>query len=176
LFGRELPSAEEGIETTVTKKTPPAEPAERPSFEFGLPMSTEEEKVLPVGRKAMDEMREGLGLAKAEDAPARHPDIVSFESLDMASRASHEDYAYTQPVVTEPLATATQRVAAREPEQPFSTPSRAPEVSDEMLKGVAREAIEKAAREILERVAWEVIPDLAERLIREEIERLKAEK
>jgi hypothetical protein len=167
--------AEEGRETTVTKKAPPAEPAERPSFEFGMPMSTEEEKVLPVGRKAMDEMREGLGLAKA-DAAARHPDIVSFESLDMASRASHEDYAYTQPVVTEPPATATQRAATREPEQPFSTPSRAPEVSDEMLKGVAREAIEKAAREILERVAWEVIPDLAERLIREEIERLKAEK
>jgi len=139
-----------------------------------MPMSTEEEKALPVGRKAMDEMREGLGLAKAEDAAARHPDIVSFESLDMASRAAHEDYAYTQPVVTEPPATAMQRVATREPEQPFSAPSRAPEVSDEMLKGVAREAIEKAAREILERVAWEVIPDLAERLIREEIERLKA--
>jgi hypothetical protein len=148
-----------------------------PSFEFGAPMPTEEEKALPIGQKAMDEMRQGLGLAEdAEGASARHPDIVSFESLDMASRASHDDYVYTPPAVKAPPAPAVQPVAVRQPEQPLSTPIRASEVSDEMLKGVAWEAIEKAAREILERVAWEVIPDLAERLIREEIERLKAEK
>lgn len=172
LFGREPSPAEESWETTVARKTPP--PAEMPSFEFGVPLSSEEEKALPVGQKAMDEMREGLGLA--EDAAARHPDIVSFESLDMASRASHEDYAYTPPAVKEPPAPAAPTAAAREPGQTLSAPSRAPGASDEMLKGVAREAIEKAVREILERVAWDVVPDLAERLIREEIERLKAEK
>lgn len=173
LFGREHSPAEESGETTVARKPHPAGPAERHSFEFGAPLSTEEERVLPLGQKAMDEMREGLGLAgDAADESARHPDIVSFESLDMASRASHEDYLYTAPVVKAPP--ATQSVAAPEPS--FSAPSRAPEVSDEMLKGIAREAIGKAAREVLERVAWEVIPDLAERLIREEIERLKAEK
>jgi cell pole-organizing protein PopZ len=94
----------------------------------------------------------------------------------MASRASHEDFVYTPPVVKAPTTPATQTVTSREADRPFSTPTRALEVSNETLKGVAREAIEKAAREILERVAWEVIPDLAERLIREEIERLKAEK
>jgi hypothetical protein len=118
----------------------------------------------------MEEMREGLGLgggrARASDM---HPDIVSFESLDMASRASHEDYTFVPPVAVTPAEppAADRRAVA---------PSRFPGVSDEMLKDVAKESIEKAMREILERVAWEVIPDLAERLIREEIERLKAER
>ena len=148
-----------------------------PSFEFGVPLSAEEEGALPLGQKAMDEMREGLGLAgEAEGASVRHPDIVSFESLDMASRASHEDYVYTPSIVTVPSAPAAQTTAPSEPGQPVNALTRASEISDDMLKGVAWEAIEKAAREILERVAWEVIPDLAERLIREEIERLKAEK
>jgi len=114
----------------------------------------------------MDEMREGLGLGGSSDM---HPDIVSFESLDMASRASHEDYTFVPPASVAPA-------APRTAEKPPVAPSRLPEVSDEMLKGVAKESIEKAMREILERVAWEVIPDLAERLIREEIERLKAER
>lgn len=170
LFGR-APSP------AASRDLPKARPAEIPSFEFGVPISMEEEKALPVGQKAMEEMREGLGLAgDSDDAATRHPDIVSFESLDMASRASHEDYAYTPPVAKAPPAPATQPAAARAPEQPAKMPSGAQGVSDDMLKGVAREVIEKAAREILERVAWEVIPDLAERLIREEIERLKAEK
>jgi CheY-like chemotaxis protein len=177
LFGQEPSPAEESIETTVARETSPAKPVEMPSFEFGVPLSAEEEKALPIGQKAMDEMRQGLGLAEnAESDSARHPDIVSFESLDMASRAAHEDYAYTPPAVKATPAPARQPVTARQPEQPISTPFRAPDVPDDMLKGIAWEAIEKSAREILERVAWEVIPDLAERLIREEIERLKAEK
>lgn len=177
LFGGEQLPDDESSEVITARETPPAKPVEMPSFEFGVPLSVDEEKALPIGQKAMDEMRKGLGLAEnAEGDSARHPDIVSFESLDMASRASHEDYAYTPPAVKVTPAPARQPVTARQPEQPISTPFHAPDVSDDVLKGVAWEAIEKSAREILERVAWEVIPELAERLIREEIERLKTEK
>jgi len=174
LFGREAAPAEASLDAAVERESPSAKPSEMPSFEFGAPLSMDEEKALPTGQKAVDEMRKGLGLSEdAEGSAVRHPDIVSFESLDMASRASHDDYAYTPPAgKTPPVA---QPVAAREPEQPFAVPFHAPEASDDMLKGVARDAIEKVVREVLERVAWEVIPDLAERLIREEIERLKAE-
>jgi len=174
LFGREEAPVEASLEAAVERKASPSVPSEMPSFEFGAPLSMDEEKALPTGQKAMDEMRKGLGLAEEAEGPAvRHPDIVSFESLDMASRASHDDYVYTPPAGKTPQ--AAQPVAAREPAQSFAAPFPAPEASDDMLKGVARDAIERAVRDVLERVAWEVIPDLAERLIREEIERLKAE-
>jgi hypothetical protein len=128
----------------------------------------------------MEEMRKGLGLGEeAVDAASRHPDIVSFESLDMASRASHEDYSFSPPdegfgaPIAEPTPAPPAPPAAG---RAATAPSRALEIPEEMLRGVAKESMEKAMREILERVAWEIIPDLAERLIREEIERLKAEK
>ncbi|MBS1125135.1 MAG: response regulator [Nitrospirae bacterium] len=161
LFGKEPAFAE----------APGPEPAAPPSFDFNEPLPADAEDALPLGQRAMDEMREGLGLGGGTSrASDMHPDIVSFESLDMASRASHEDYTFVPPAAVTP---AAPRAAA---ERPAMAPSRFPGVSDEMLTDVAKESIEKVMREILERVAWEVIPDLAERLIREEIERLKAEK
>ncbi len=180
LFGKEPVHAEapapQAFEPVFETEAPGHEPAAPPSFDFSEPLPAEAEEALPLGRRAMDEMREGLGLggdtARASDM---HPDIVSFESLDMASRASHEDYTFAPPETAFAPPAAATPSASPAAERPAIAPSRAPEVSDEMLKGVARESIEKAMREILERVAWEVIPDLAERLIREEIDRLKAE-
>jgi CheY-like chemotaxis protein len=173
LFGKEPAFAEApaapAFEPVFETNAPGPEPAAPPSFDFNEPLPADAEGALPLGQRAMDEMREGLGLgggtARASDM---HPDIVSFESLDMASRASREDYTFVPPVAVTPAAPPAA-------ERPAMAPSRFPGVSDEMLKDVAKESIEKAMREILERVAWEVIPDLAERLIREEIERLKAE-
>ena len=179
IFGKEPAPAAEApaavFEPAREPERPPQKPAAPPSFDFSEPLPAEAEKALPLGQKAMDEMREGLGLG--EDAAAsRHPDIVTFESLDMASRASHEDYTFS------PSAAGAGAPAAAPPPAPpaagrAAAPSRTiPEIPEEMLRGVARESMEKAMREVLERVAWEIIPDLAERLIREEIERLKAEK
>jgi len=170
LFGREPQPAAEVRQPAGQ----PAVAAEAPpSFDFSEPLPADAEEALPLGQRAMDEMREGLGLGgNAAQVADMHPDIVSFETLDKASRASHEDYTFAPPEVefappvAAPAPAADQRAAA---------PYHIPDVSDEMFKGVAREAMEKAMREVLERVAWEVIPDLAERLIREEIERLKAE-
>jgi CheY-like chemotaxis protein len=174
LFGKEPAPAKapaaEAFEPAFKAGTPGPEPTAPPPFDFNEPLPAEAEEVLPLGQRAMDEMREGLGLGGGKARPSdMHPDIVSFESLDMASRASHEDYTFVPPAAVPPAAPPAA-------ERPATAPSRFPGVSDEMLKDVAKESIEKAMREILERVAWEVIPDLAERLIREEIERLKAER
>ncbi|NTW57601.1 MAG: response regulator [Nitrospirae bacterium] len=184
LFGKEpaisqAPAAqtlEPAFETDAGAPGP--EPTAPPSFDFNEPLSDEAKEALPLGQRAMDEMREGLGLgggtARATDM---HPDIVSFESLDMASRAPHEDYTFVPPAAVTPAAppAAERPAVAPAAERPAAAPPRLPGVPDDMLKDVAKESIEKVMREILERVAWEVIPDLAERLIREEIERLKAE-
>ena len=175
LFGKEPTFAEapavQAFEPAFETDAPGPEPAAPPSFDFNEPLPADAEDALPLGQRAMDEMREGLGLGGGTSrASDMHPDIVSFESLDMASRASHEDYTFVPPAAVTPAAPPA---AA---ERPAMAPSRFPGVSDEMLTEVAKGSIEKVMREILERVAWEVIPDLAERLIREEIERLKAEK
>jgi CheY-like chemotaxis protein len=186
LFGKEAAPAYEApapvFEPAIEAEMPSPEPAAPPSFDFSAPLPDEAESALPIGQKAMEEMREGLGLAEdmaASRLPDRHPDIVTFESLDMASRASHEDYTFSPPdagLGPSVAVPTTAPPAPRAAERAATTPSRGPEIPEEMLRSVARESMEKAMREVLERVAWEIIPDLAERLIREEIERLKAEK
>ena len=158
-------------ETAIPAFEPSAGPV---SYDFGEPLAAEAETVFPHGQKAVEEMREGLGLREGKtDSVTRHPDIVSFESLDMASRAPNDEYAYAPPDTT--ARPAPLPSAARGPGSPLPAASLSPQGTEELLMSVAKDVVEKAAREILERVAWEVIPDLAERLIREEIERLKAE-
>ena len=182
LFGREPMPAEGALTAAAPTAEAPGQPpaAESfPTFDFSEPLPAEAEEALPLGQRAVDEMREGLGLGDdAAFSPDKHPDIVSFESLDMASRASHEDYTFAPPepeLVPPPVEPAHTATAAPAAEPRIAAPLRVPDVSMEMPKGLSQEALEKAMREVLERVAWEVIPDLAERLIREEIERLKAE-
>jgi DNA-binding response OmpR family regulator len=134
-----------------------------PEVEVEEPVSREAERVLPVGQKAVEEMRAGLGLTeRVEQAP---PAFTSFESFG----ADAQEYAPSRPAA----AAAAPPRRAPERTMPQAPPAG---VSDDMLRGVAAEAVSRIAREVLEKVAWEVIPDLAERLIREEIERLKAEK
>jgi DNA-binding response OmpR family regulator len=133
-----------------------------PEVEVEEPVSREAERVLPVGQKAVEEMRAGLGLTeRVEQAP---PAFTSFESFG----ADAQEYAPSRPAA----AAAAPPRRAPERTMPQAPPAG---VSDDMLRGVAAEAVSRIAREVLEKVAWEVIPDLAERLIREEIERLKAE-
>jgi hypothetical protein len=147
-------------------------------FEIGESIMSEAETALPVGEKAMEEMRAGLGLGKeprdteAIHTTGTHPDIVSFESLDVASRVAHEEY--TPPSVEEePFPVTTEPPPGKAPED--IAPPMPPKMTDDALNTACRETVEKMAKEILERVAWEIIPELAERLIREEIKRLQAE-
>ncbi len=182
LFGEEPPIQQPvtpPIPAKVEERDVRAEAvAKEPAPAFGtVPfMPPEMEKALPVGQKAVDEMRQGLGLeeqAKAAETPAAtpmQPGFVSFESLDMASRVSHEEYSYDIPAVAEEAGKAGLPPA----DLPLARQSAQAAVSEDVLNAMSQEILAKIAREVLERVAWEVIPDLAERLIREEIERLKA--
>ena len=123
----------------------------------------------------MEEMRASLGLGgKSEQQPT--PEIVSFESLDMAT-ASAGEY---QPQQEPPRRPVPDSFVAREYVPPPPEPEvSAPAISDERLRSMVEESVAKivreVAREVIEKVAWEVIPDLAEMLIKAEIERLKAE-
>jgi hypothetical protein len=159
-----------------TKRFVPQAPS---PFELSESLLSEAETALPVGERAMEEMRAGLGLESGKEPPKEeavesagaHPDIVSFESLDVASRVAHEEY--TPPFAEEePFAAAPEPLSTKA--QEFVEPPVPPMMTDDALTTVCRETVEKMAKEVLERVAWEIIPELAERLIREEIERMQA--
>ncbi len=188
------PSAEEEIVFEV-----------EPVVEIEEPMASEVEHALPVGEKAMQEMRAGLGLSgKGEQA---QPEIVNFESLDLATAAADE-YRPQQAPPRRPAPDSfvpREHVPPPEPAAPASamseerlrsiaeetisrvareyfkstSPVQPPKVSEDTVRRGIEEAVSKiareVAREVIEKVAWEVIPDLAEMLIKAEIERLKAE-
>jgi CheY-like chemotaxis protein len=172
LFGR-VPEPEATFEPTVEAEVVEDASSGTGPFDFSEPLPSDTEAALPLGARAMEEMREGLGLGGERDETfgeaESHPDIVSFESLDMASRVDHEDYA---PPMSERLKAPLAPAAT--PPPAYAPPGPLPAVTEEMLSSIYQDAVQKVAREVLERVAWEVIPELAERLIREEIERLKA--
>jgi CheY-like chemotaxis protein len=147
-----------------------------PVVEIEEPLAREVAHALPVGEKAREEMRAGLGLG-AKGAQAQS-EIVNFESLDMATAAAGE----YQPPQAPPQRPAPDSFMPREYVPPPSEPgvsAPAAVISDERLRKMVEEVVTKiareVAREVIEKVAWEVIPDLAEMLIKAEIERLKAE-
>jgi CheY-like chemotaxis protein len=174
-----------------------------PVIEYEEQLPRETAKALPVGKKAVEEMREGLGLSGLEQTI--DDEIVSFESLDMATAEAREYVLpqqqekpsqpsrkpapaapaafIQQPVISESdiwnMAEATVSKIAKEmlgTMQPqASAGMTAPQVSEEMLQASVQQAVRDMAREIIEKVAWEVVPDLAAAMIRAEIERLKAE-
>jgi len=156
--------------------------------------------VLPIGERAREEMREGLGLM--EEAPAS--DIAELEAIGAipipdeyaphSSFIKREEKAPPRPafapspapsappaISEDMLRSIAEETIARFAREYFSTlpPPQPPKLSPETLRRGIEEAvggiIHEIAREIIERVAWEVIPQMAETLIREEIEKLKSE-
>jgi CheY-like chemotaxis protein len=154
---REAPGPSVGDAKQAAAPSPPAESEYEvePVFELAEPPLVHDAgTALPVGEKAVEEIRTGLGLSEQPQQGA--PEFTNFETLDAATAGARE---YMPPQ----RETRTATPAFEEQAIPV-----------EALKGIAEETIARLAREVLERVAWEVIPDLAERLIQEEIQRLKA--
>jgi CheY-like chemotaxis protein len=158
---------------------PPSEEEEvyevEPVVEVEEP-AREMERALPMGEKAMEEMRAGLGLGVK--GGQSQPEIVNFESLDMATAAAGE-YQPKQAPERRPVSDSfVPREYVPPPPEPGTSAPMA-EISDERLRNMVEASVAKIAREIarevIEKVAWEVVPDLAEMLIKAEIERLKTE-
>jgi len=156
------PQSVPAVDESVFEVEPEVEVEEGPTAEA--------EKALPVGAKAVEEMRFGLGLAP--EPKKAEPEIMSFESFGMEEQAPRE-YAPPPPKAPEFKAPAAKAPGAARPAQP---PTVSEDMVREMLRTVAEEAIAKIVREEVQKIAWEVIPELAEQMIREEIERLKTER
>lgn len=146
-----------------------------PEFDVEEQQAVEAEAALPVGDKAVEEMRAGLGLSAA----AEQEEAGGVESLGLAAVAALD--TFKKPAERRAETPKPRMPEAREYVPPISPgpATAATAVSEEMLRKVVEESVERivreTARQVIEKVAWEVIPDLAEMLIKAEIERLKAE-
>jgi CheY-like chemotaxis protein len=163
--------------TQADLKRTPAQPTEEegvyevePVVEVEEQLTREEEHALPVGEKAVEEMRAGLGLSGKGKPP--EPDIVSFESLDMATTAA-EEYRPQQaaPRRSEPYVPPMRE--AREyvpplPEPHVAAPAIA--ISEERLLSMAQETITRMAQDYFKKMPPVQPPQVSEEKLRSVVE------
>ncbi len=206
---QEAPTYEE----VRTSAAPPAEPIEaiieegvyevEPELEMEAPIMQDTGRALPVGERALEEMRKGLGLL--EEAPASglaeleaigavpipeepvppQPFLMTEKkapAVPPRAAAPQAPAAPAAPVISEEmLRSIAEEIITRFAREYFSrlSPPQPPKLSDETLRRGIEEAvggiIREMAWEVIERVAWEVVPQVAETMIRAEIEKLKSE-
>ncbi len=129
-----------------------------PVVEVEEELPRETAKALPVGEKAVAEMREGLGLGRPGPSD---DDIVSFESLNEATSAGQE---YAPPQKREPAPEArewkppVQQPAART--APRSAPaSQQAALSESDIWSMAESTVAKVAREMLGNMPPPALPE-----------------
>jgi CheY-like chemotaxis protein len=125
---------------------------------------------LPVGKRAVEEMREGLGLS-GKSAPDEQ-EIVSFESLDMATKNANE---YAPPRRPEPPRTQPAMPPLHEAREYVPPPSREAArlsigSSDAKLSAIAEEVVSRVASEYFKNAPSKRDPQLSEEATQSAIE------
>jgi CheY-like chemotaxis protein len=114
------------------------------------PLSREVAKALPVGEKAVEEMRASLGLA--DEPEAEQTEVVSFESFETVMEAEPEAAAPTQP---EPA--AVRQVTPVPPQG--GTAAAVPEGE---IRKMVEEAVARLAKETFEKMPLPQPPAISE--------------
>jgi len=148
--------------------------------EVEAPLAQEEAKALPIGAKAVEEMRAGLGLA--EKTEERQPEIVTFESFEAALETEPKPVksapAATRPVMSPPVQPPTleKEELRKQPEESMATmaagvfrdmplPS-APTISEEAMRKMAEESVEKMAEKVFRDMPLPSPPIITEEAMR----------
>ncbi len=159
---------------------PPAEEESlyevEPVVEVEEPVGRDVEHALPVGEKAVEEMRAGLGLSGKGTPPP--PDIVSFESLDMATAEAEEYRPPQAPFPSEPEPFEEPMREAREyvpppPEPEVPAPGAAP-ISEERLRRLTEETVTRVAQGLFKNLPQARSPQVSEDLVRSTVEQAVA--
>lgn len=125
------------------------------------PMPRETERALPIGEKAVEEMRQGLGLT-AKAAPVREDqDIVSFELLDTAMSGIKE---FMPPTAKPPAEPREWKPPA--PVAPAPPPAREIPLSESDLWTMAEATVTKMAKEMFSKMPPVSPPSLPEAELR----------
>ena len=99
---------------------------------------------LPIGAKAVEEMREGLGLTEPAEEP--QPEIVSFEDFDLATEVP--------PKIAPPFAPKSAAPAPLAPQQPNAAgaPAQPPTVPEPELRKIVEETVARMAKQAFEKI------------------------
>ncbi len=119
------------------------------------PLAREIAQALPMGAKAVEEMRAGLGLSKNEGEA--QPEIIPFESLDMAMKAG--------PEAADKLQKPAVPAGARPEPSPGAT-LQLPTLSEDELRTMAEKAMAKMAKEAFGKVPLPQPPTLPQSELR----------
>jgi CheY-like chemotaxis protein len=123
------------------------------------------EKALPLGEKAVEEMRKGLGIPGK--GGRTDEDIVSFESLDMATNAAKE---YMPPKIEKAAPVAREWKPPLSPAEPAPSPSQQQVVSESDLWNIAEATVSKMAKEMLAKMPPPQPPQVSEETLRRAVE------
>ncbi|HSA77761.1 MAG TPA: response regulator [Nitrospirota bacterium] len=137
-----------------------------PVVEVEEPLGSDFEQTLPLGEKAVEEMRAGLGLTDKKEES--QPEIVTFESLDMATQTSG-DFAPSpkplKPAAEPPRSTRSSEARRGEPE--VVTPSMPmQQISEETVRRISEETIAKVAKDMFAKLPPVQVPTLPESELR----------
>jgi len=137
-----------------------------PVVEVEEPLGSDFEQTLPLGEKAVEEMRAGLGLTDKKEES--QPEIVTFESLDMATQTSG-DFAPSpkplKPAAEPPRSTRPSEARRDEPE--VVTPSMPmQQISEETVRRISEETIAKVAKDMFAKHPPVQVPTLPESELR----------
>jgi CheY-like chemotaxis protein len=135
-------------EDTVYEVEPVVEEVEEPLNREGV-------KALPVGAKAVEEMRAGLGLTKEKEEP--QPEIVTYESLEIALNAGQQ--AAFKPKT--PISPTT---------RPASPPVQAAMLPEAELRRMAEDSIAKMTREVFAKLPPVQPPKISDDALRAMVE------
>jgi CheY-like chemotaxis protein len=141
-----------GEEETVYEVEPEVEEVEEP-------MPREVEKALPIGEKAVEEMRAGLGLEEAGEERAEAVPFDAFETvMEAEPAAAQPEPAAARPETTAALTPLPEdeirkmveeavEKLAKEKFKPMPLP-QPPAISESDLWGIAEEAVSRMAKEV----------------------------
>lgn len=139
-----------------------------PEFEAEDQQAIEAEEALPVGKKAVEEMRAGLGLSGA----AEQAEAGGFESLGLAAVAALD--TFEKPVQHRPETPKPQLPEAREYVPPVRSepatevPSIA--VSEDLLRSMAQETVTRMAKEVFAKLPPVQPPAISEEMLQKVLE------
>ena len=141
-----------------------------PEFETEEQQAIDVEEALPVGKKAVEEMRAGLGLSGG--AEQAEPEAGGVDSLGLAAVAALDTFEKPAPRRPEPpkpqLPEAREYVPPVHREPAPEAPSVA--VSEDMLRSMAQETVTRMAREVFAKLPPVQPPAISEEMLRKVLE------
>jgi CheY-like chemotaxis protein len=141
-----------------------------PEFEAEEQQAIDGEEALPVGKKAVEEMRAGLGLSGG--AEQAEPKAGSVDSLGLAAVAALD--TFEKPAPRRPETPKPRMPEAREyvPPVRFEPATEAPSVavSEDMLRNMAQETVTRMAKEVFAKLPPVQPPPVSEEMLRKILE------